>query len=182
VGTPKPSARGGAEDEDSDDEPEELLRGGTPVIKPPTPKPPPVSKGRGNGKGGDRLVIKPIWLKKNVSMLASNRVWAVDKLAAKFNVKPVHAKCWAFLLNRCTNADRKLAMCPSPSEAAHKSATTAAHTLEGFVLESEIDEFSRAATEEERKKALEAAQKAQDAATKRGAGRGGSHFRQRTGA
>jgi hypothetical protein len=187
VGLPKTGARGGDDYDESDDEPEELLRGGKFAA-------PLGGKGKGDGKGGGKgggkgdgkgerqykPALKPVWLKKDVSLLASNRVWAVDKLAAKFKVKPVNAKCWAYLLNRCTNPDKKMAMCATPGEGAHKSATSAAHVLEGFVLEDMIAEYSRDSTPEERQKAAD--HPSQKAPAGRGSGgRGGAHFRQRTG-
>jgi hypothetical protein len=194
VVTPKVSACGGEDDDDSDDEPEELLRGGKFAAKPgvvskvkPGGKGDGKGGGKGDGKGGYKAPLKPIWLKKDVSLLASNRVWAVDKLAAKFKVKPVNAKCWAYLLNRCTNPDKKMAMCATPGDSAHKSATSDAHVLDGFVLEDVIAEYSRDSTAEERQRAAEVRQKAADhpsqkAPAGRGSGgRGGANFRQRAG-
>jgi uncharacterized membrane protein YgcG len=108
---------------------------------------PHVPQLRGGKETGPTISHK--WLKPNASLLVSGRVWAVDKLAVKYKVKPVNAKCWAFLLSLRQSAARKLAECPTPQHGAHKTATSAAHTLQGFDLQAELEEFSRPATREE---------------------------------
>jgi hypothetical protein len=120
----------------------------------------------------------------------------VDKLAAKYKVKPVNAKCWVFLLNLRQSAAKKLAECPTPQHGAHKTAMSAAHTLEGFDINAELDEFSRFATKAERDMLVTSkpgGSKPNGGARGRGlggrglggrarGGSGGQHFRRPTGA
>ena len=94
------------------------------------------------------------------------------------------AKCWLFLLNR-RRGENRLSVCNLREHAAHKTAKSPAHTLEGFVFDHEMDEFLREATASERQ-LLFGDQTPPKGKGGRGRGRGGSrggqHFRKPTSA
>ena len=100
-----------------------------------------------------RNELAPVWLQQDVKAFASGKIWDVRRLAAKYGISPVNAKCWFHILSQKQNPIKRLNDCPYQKKrmipSAHESNSSAAHTLRGFKIENEMDEFSHRPSDSE---------------------------------
>lgn len=108
------------------------------------------------------------WLTPKSLLFVSGRVWDVRRLSAKLGVT-IDSKCWEVLLSRRTPENR-LRECPRGCKGFdHAALDSAAHTIAGFAAAEYATDFSRLASDAEKKKLVAAAVRV---GTPKGGGRG----------
>ena len=136
---PHPS-RGGAEEEEGEDESSTLIERGGLTAQP---------SGQAQGPGSQANWSR--WLSKDKDLLSAGKVWTIggnDGLAKYYGVK-VGDKCWPFILSRQLDKN-KMSRCGKHTEAGHRTLTDARHVLKDFDYADAEGRFSRPATAEEK--------------------------------